>query len=251
MIPLPEAFLAKPLAHRGLHDRSAGVIENSRSAIAAAVEAGYGVELDLQLSADGEAMVFHDYHLDRVTGAKGPVAQVSAVELGRTELTGGGEGVPTLAEIMDIVRGRAALLIELKDQSGCFEPVDGRLERRVARLLSAYEGPAAVMSFNPYSVAALAMAAPDTPRGRVTCNFKPEDWLGLTEDRAEELNRIDDLDMLGASFISHDHEDLADPVVSAVKATGRNVLCWTTKSPAEDIAARRIAANVTFENYAA
>ena len=251
MIPLPKAFLTAPIAHRGLHDRDAGVIENSRSAVAAAVDAGYGVEIDLQMSADGEAMVFHDYHLDRLTEATGPVARVGAIELARLELTGGGEGVPTLAEVMDIVRGRTPLLIELKDQSGCFKPVDGRLERRVAKLLSAYEGPAAVMSFNPHSVATCASTAPDVPRGRVTCNFKPEDWLGLTQTRADELNLIDDLDALGASFISHDHEDLEDPIVNMVKGTGRNVLCWTTKSPAEDRMARQIAENVTFEKYAA
>ena len=251
MIPLPKAFLTAPIAHRGLHDRDAGVIENSRSAVAAAVDAGYGVEIDLQMSADGEAMVFHDYHLDRLTEATGPVARVGAIELARLELTGGGEGVPTLAEVMDIVRGRTPLLIELKDQSGCFKPVDGRLERRVAKLLSAYEGPAAVMSFNPHSVATCASTAPDVPRGRVTCNFKPEDWLGLTQTRADELNLIDDLDALGASFISHDHNDLEDPIVNMVKGTGRNVLCWTTKSPAEDRMARQIAENVTFEKYAA
>lgn len=251
MTPLPTAFLATPLAHRGLHDRRKGVIENSRSAVAAAVDAGYGVEIDLQLSADGEAMVFHDYHLDRLTAASGPVAQVSAADLGRLTLTDGGEGVPTLADIMDIVRGRAPLLIELKDQSGSFRPVDGRLERRVARLLSAYDGPAAVMSFNPHSVATCAKVAPATPRGRVTCYFAPGDWLGLTQSRADELNLIDDLDALGASFISHDHKYLDDPVVAKVRATGRHVLCWTTKSPADDRQARRIAENVTFENYAA
>lgn len=251
MILLPSEFLVAPLAHRGLHDRNAGVIENSRSAVAAAVDAGYGVEIDLQMSADGEAMVFHDYHLDRLTGAAGPVAQVNAADLGRLELTGGDEGVPTLAEIMDVVRGRVALLIELKDQSGCFRPVDGRLERRVAKLLSAYDGPVAVMSFNPHSVATCANVAPDIARGRVTCLFKPEDWPGLTAARASELNRLDDLDALGASFISHDHEDLVSPVVSNVKETGRNVLCWTIRSPVEEAVARRIAENVTFETYAA
>lgn len=251
MIPLPSAFLKTPIAHRGLHDRDAGVIENSRSAVSAAVATGYCVEIDLQMSADGEAMVFHDYHLDRLTGAKGPVAQISAAELGRLDLTGGNEGVPTLAEIMDIVRGRTPLLIELKDQSGCFKPVDGRLERRVAQLLSAYEGPVALMSFNPHSVATCCEVAPGVPRGRVTCHFKPEEWLGLTQTRADQLNLIDDLDVLGAGFMSHDHEDLGDPVVRDVKETGRSILCWTTKSPAEDRAARRIADNVTFENYAA
>lgn len=251
MIPLPAEFLIAPFAHRGLHDRTAGVIENSRSAVKAAVAAGYGVEIDLQMSADGEAMVFHDDDLDRLTAEAGPVRAHSAKTLGRIDLTGSDEGIPTLTDILGIVDGRVPMLVEIKDQSGCLGPVDGRLERRTAQLLSAYDGSAALMSFNPFSVAACAEAAPDIPRGRVTEHFRPEGWGNLTLDRATELNRFDDLDRLGACFISHDHRDLSSPEVAAAKASGRHILCWTTKSLAEDAAARRIAENVTFENYTA
>lgn len=251
MIPLPSAFLKTPLAHRGLHNRSAGVIENSRSAIAAAVEAGYGIEIDLQISSDGEAMVFHDDMLDRVTAETGRVNKLSATALGQVQLTGGGEGIPTLQEVLEIVGGRVPLLVEVKDQSGCLGEVDGRLERRAAHLLATYKGPVALMSFNPCSVAVCAEAAPDIPRGRVTDFFSSEEWTNLTADRAAELNRIDDLDSLGASFISHDHRELSMPEVEAARQSGRHILCWTTKSPAEDKAARQIAENVTFETYAA
>lgn len=251
MIRPPSAFLTTPLAHRGLHDRTAGVIENSRSAIAAAVEAGYGIEIDLQISSDGEAMVFHDDLLDRVTAETGRVNRLSAAALGQIELTDGGEGIPTLQEVLEIVGGRAPLLVEIKDQSGCLGAVDGRLERRAAHLLATYKGPVALMSFNPCSVVVCAEAAPEIARGRVTDHFSPEEWPGLTADRAAELNRIDDLDRLGASFISHDHRDLSMPAVEAARQSGRHILCWTTKSPAEDKAARQIAENVTFEAYAA
>ncbi|MEO1613683.1 MAG: glycerophosphodiester phosphodiesterase family protein, partial [Pseudomonadota bacterium] len=139
--PLDPAFLTAPIAHRGLHDRAAGVIENSRAAVAAAVEAGYGIEIDLQLSADGEAMVFHDDELTRLTAERGPVRDRTAIELRRIDLDGGDEGIPTLAEILDIVRGAVPLLIEAKDQSLTLTEVDGRLERRAARLLAAYDGP--------------------------------------------------------------------------------------------------------------
>lgn len=251
MIPLPSAFLATPLAHRGLHDRKAGIIENSRSAIAAAVAAGYGVEIDLQLSSDGEAMVFHDDVLDRLTAETGRIGRFSAAALGQIQLTDGGEGVPTLQDVLEIVGGRAPLLVEIKDQSGCLDKVDGRLERRAAHLLATYRGPVALMSFNPCSVAVCADAAPDIPRGRVTERFKSDGWDNLTPDRAAALNRFDDLEKLGACFISHDHKDLANPKIAAAKAAGRHILCWTTRSPTEDAAARRVAENVTFENYAA
>ncbi len=130
MIPLPSAFLGRPLAHRGLHDRKSGVIENSRAAIKAAVAAGYGVEIDLQQSADGEAMVFHDDVLDRLTAETGPISARNARELAGVSLKDGAEGIPTLAEILDIVRGRSALLIEFKDESVCLGEVEGGLERR-------------------------------------------------------------------------------------------------------------------------
>ncbi len=251
MIPLPSAFLTTPLAHRGLHDRKAGVIENSRTAIAAAVTAGYGVEIDLQMSSDGEAMVFHDDQLNRLTAETGRVNRLSAAALGRVELTGGGENIPTLSEVLYIVRGKCPLLVEIKDQSGCLGEVDGQLERRAAHLLESYHGPVALMSFNPCSVAVCAESAPGTPRGRVTELFRPKEWDNLTPTRAAELNRFDDLDTLGASFISHDHRDLSNPEIATVRKSGRHVLCWTTKSPADDKAARRIADNVTFENYSA
>lgn len=166
---LPPGFLSLPLAHRGLHERGRGVIENSRAAIIAAIEAGYGVELDLQLSADGEAMVFHDYELERLTGRPGLVAETRADALGEMTLTGG-EGVPTLGEILGLTAGRAPLLIEIKDQSRALAAMDGALERRVAQLLGEYHGPVAVMSFNPHSVALMRDFAPQIPRGRTTCS---------------------------------------------------------------------------------
>ncbi|MEL6794424.1 MAG: glycerophosphodiester phosphodiesterase family protein, partial [Pseudomonadota bacterium] len=206
--PLDPAFLTAPIAHRGLHDRAAGVIENSRAAVAAAVEAGYGIEIDLQLSADGEAMVFHDDELTRLTAERGPVRDRTAIELRRIDLDGGDEGIPTLAEILDIVRGAVPLLIEAKDQSLTLTEVDGRLERRAARLLAAYDGPIGLMSFNPHSVVHFRDAAPDTPRGRVTCAFTEKYWSNVAPERRAELARIDDLETLGASFISHQRSQI-------------------------------------------
>ncbi|WP_340108326.1 glycerophosphodiester phosphodiesterase family protein [Pikeienuella sp. HZG-20] len=244
-------FLASPLAHRGLHDRAAGVIENSRAAILAAVEAGYGVELDLQLSADGEAMVFHDDDLARLTGAPGPVGARTASALGGLTLLGADETIPTLEEILALVAGRAPLLIEVKDQSRALAPVDGRLERRAAALLRGYSGPAALMSFNPHSVAMCRDAAPDIPRGRTTCAFSGAHWASLPPTRRRALARLDDLDELGCGFISHQHDELGSPEVAAVKASGRAVLAWTIRTKAAETRARAIADNITFEGYPA
>lgn len=248
---LPPMFLDRPFAHRGLHDRSRGIVENSRAAILAAVEAGYGVELDIQMSADGEAMVFHDYALERLTGQDGFARTHAAAELALIKLTDSDEGVPTLTEVLALVDGRAPLLVEIKDQHLALGPVDGRVERRVADLLASYAGPTALMSFNPHSVARCRDYAPDIPRGRVTCDFGVEDWAQVPAERRTELAQLRDLESLGASFISHQHDKLGDDAVTAVKAAGIPVTCWTIRSPEQEVAARKVADNITFEGYRA
>jgi len=250
---LPAPFLSIPLAHRALH--GSGRPENSIAAIAAAVEAGYGVEIDLQASADGQAMVFHDAALDRLTAESGPVGARSAAQLSKIALLGGdGVGIPTLAEVLALVAGRVPVLIEVKDQSRVMGPVDGLLERATAAALADYAGPVAVMSFNPHSVIAMAHLAPSVARGLTTCAFSPEDVPAAATDPAIEAARlalagIESFDRVGASFISHDHRDLTRPRVCELKARGVPVLAWTIRTPEEEIAARHIAENITFENY--
>lgn len=247
--PLPPEFLITPLAHRGLHDRARGRPENTRAAVRAAVEAGYGVEIDVQPSSDGQAMVFHDEYLGRLTGQSGEIAHRTAAELGELRVMGSDETVPTLREVLDIVAGRVPLLIEVKDQHGGMGPIDGRLEAAVAAALEGYAGPVAVMSFNPHSVAAMAQAAPAVPRGLTTAAYEGIDWGTTTEARRAELRGIPDYDRVGASFISHQAADLGRPRVAELKAKGAGILCWTIRSPEAEAAARRIAQNVTFEGY--
>ena len=246
---LDPAFLTTPLAHRGLHARARGVIENSRAAVRAAVRQGYGVEIDIQRAGCSTPMVFHDAALKRLTGRAGRVAEHDAAALGAMELTGGGEGIPTLAEILRLVGGRAPLLIEVKDADAELAVGDGALEVRVAEAVSAYAGPVALMSFNPHSVMALGEAAPDVARGLTTCDFSGADWP-LPDYRRAELAGIVDFDRVGASFVSHNRKELDSPAVARLKARGVPVLCWTVRSAAQEAAARRVADNVTFEGYA-
>lgn len=248
---LPQAFLKTPIAHRAFHDDSAGRPENSRAAIRAAIARGYGIEIDIQRSADGVAMVFHDYGLTRLTGQQGTVQTTAAAELGAMRLLNGDEGVPTLAEVLEIVAGQVPLLIEIKDQDGLLGANVGPLEEALARDLRAYAGPVAVMSFNPHAIAAFGALAPDVARGLTTCAFTPSDWPTLPARVRDALRDIPDHDRVGASFISHDAKDLARPRVAALKAAGTPVLCWTIKSRSAEKTARKIADNITFEGYAA
>ncbi|MXW87640.1 MAG: phosphodiesterase, partial [Boseongicola sp. SB0667_bin_21] len=149
---LPREFLTRPIAHRALHDASDGRPENSRAAVNAALEHGYGIEIDVQLTSDGQAAVFHDYTLERLTGREGLVREQSIQELASIALRGSSESIPDLAEVLGLVAGRVPLLIEIKDWDGTFGPDVGSLESAVAKVLEGYDGPAAVMSFNPHSV---------------------------------------------------------------------------------------------------
>ncbi len=245
---LPDSFRRIPIAHRGLHDRAAGRIENSPAAFRAAVEGGWGIELDVQLSADGEAMVFHDYDLERLTGVAGAVRGMKAEDLASLMLTGGDDGIPTLSQVLDLVAGRVPLLVEVKDQDGALGADVGPLEQAVARAVEGYDGDLALMSFNPHSVAALAELCPDVPRGLTTEAFRPGDWPA-PETRLSKLSAIADYDRVGASFISHRHRDLSSPRVADLKAQGAVILCWTIRSTDEETAARRVADNLTFEGY--
>ena len=212
------------------------------------MEQGYGIEIDVQLTADGGGVVFHDYTLERLTEGVGRVRTRTRGDLATLRLTGGDETVPGLPEILELVGGKVPLLVELKDQDGALGDNVGQLQAEVARNLEHYDGPVAVMSFNPHSVSAMQTLAPGVPRGLVTGGFRPADWPA-SEDRLAELARIADFDRVDASFISHDHRDLDMAPVADLKARGVPILCWTVRSPEEEAKARRVADNVTFEGY--
>ncbi|WP_293574704.1 glycerophosphodiester phosphodiesterase family protein [Phaeobacter sp.] len=247
---LPDAFLQRPITHRALHDVTDGRPENSRAAVRAAITAGYGIELDLQLSSDGCAMVFHDDALDRLAEGSGPVSAHSRDQLRAMPLIGGdGEGIPDLAEILDLVAGQVPLLIELKDQDGNMGPNVGRLEADTLRQLQGYQGDVALMSFNPHSVVELSRLAPERPRGLVTSAYVVEDWSELTPDVCDHLRDIPDFERSGSCFISHEVEDLGAARVAELRRQGVPILCWTVTSAAMEAEARKIAHNVTFERY--
>ena len=246
MTVLPSGFLARPFAHRALH--GPGVAENSLEAIEAAVAAGRGIEIDVQLTGDGEAVVFHDEALRRLADRPGTVRERTLAAMKAIPLLKGGT-IPSLADAFAAIAGRVPLVIEVKDQSGDMSATGiGPLERAVAVAAKGYDGPLAVMSFNPHAVAALRDLAPDLPRGLITCGWTAEDWPNVTEARRDQLRRID-AEAVGASFVSHDRTDLASPEVARVRALGLPVLCWTIRSPEQAAEALVHADQITFEGY--
>lgn len=246
---LPAALLTTPIAHRAFHDLSQGRPENSVEAVQAAIDHGYAIEIDLQLSRDGQAIVFHDYDLTRLTGHKGPIQQRTADELCAIPLLGGTHMIPTLRQVLEIVNGQVPLLIEIKDQDGTLGPAIGRLEQAAARDLQGYRGDVAVMSFNPNSVRVFGGFAPNIPVGLTTCDFNAQDWPLIPKARRERLAGIPDMKPSRATFVSHDARDLGSRQVARLKSRNTPVLCWTIRSPEAEAQARQIADNITFEGY--
>jgi len=249
MTTLPDRFLSLPIAHRGLHDASDARPENSLSAIRAAIVAGYCIEIDIQRSSDGTAMVLHDYDLRRVTGQTGAVQQRSAAALRKMPLLGSSDTIPTLAQALATVAGQVPILVEIKDQDGAMGPNTGELERAIADAVRDYDGELAVMSFNPHSVAIMANLAPNIPRGLVTGSFLPKYTPQIPETRRASLREIPDFDRTGACFITHNVDDLARPRVAEIRDAGTPVLCWVVKDKATEATARTRADNITFQGY--
>ncbi|SEN32536.1 Glycerophosphoryl diester phosphodiesterase [Loktanella fryxellensis] len=249
---LPKLFVSRPIAHRAYHDTAHGRAENSLTAVRYAVEHGYGIEIDLQLSSDGVPMVFHDYDLRRMTDQQGAVAQRHSDQLTQIALRGDSTPIPTLADVLATVAGRVPVLIELKDQDGALGATIGPMGRAVAAVLEPYKGPAAVMSFNPHMIAEMAELLPQVPRGLTTGSFSRSDWPTVPEATLARLADIPDYGTVGASFISHYHRELDHPRVAELNEQhGAAILCWTIRSPEEALAARQHADNITFEGYAA
>lgn len=240
-------WLIRPIAHRGLHDAASGIIENTASAFQAALDAGYAIETDVQVSADGEAMVFHDALLDRLTSARGAVATRSAAELGRIPFTGTSDRMQTLPELLDQVAGRVPLVIEIKSN---WEN-QGPLERRIAEHLSQYDGPAALMSFDPLSVAAFSSAAPQAPRGLVAERFDdPRYWSRFSALRRFSMRHLANAFIAKPHFIAYDIRALPAMAPLAARHLCRlPLLTWTVRTQAERSRAKRWADAMIFEGF--
>jgi glycerophosphoryl diester phosphodiesterase len=224
---------ARPVAHRGLHDAPAGIIENMPSAIVAAVAAGYAIEVDLQVTADGEAMVHHDDAIGRLTEGSGRLAALTADELRRIPFRATRERMISLGELCDLVAGRATLLLEMKS----LYDGDHRLPARVRDVLKSYAGPIAAMSFDPEQVTALRELAPNLARGLVS-----ETLNGVTDVRAGWRAR--------PQFIAYSVKKL--PAV--VPLLGRYLLrmpllTWTVRTEEDRTQARRWADQMIFEGF--
>lgn len=243
----PLSWLKQPVAHRGLHDQKNGIVENSASAFSAAIAHGFAIETDIILSGDGEAIVFHDKTLERLTGETGRVDQRSAAELKKITLSGTGDRLQTLGEFLEQVSEQVPVLIELKSDWNS----DTRLPKRVASVLASYKGHSAVMSFDPRIVRAFATEAPCHPRGIVAMRFDTAAYRSrFGYWQCFRLRHLLSTFTIRPDFIAYDVRAL--PAVAPL--TARHLfrlplLTWTVRTPQDREIAERWADAMIFEGF--
>jgi glycerophosphoryl diester phosphodiesterase len=183
----PDWLTARPVAHRGLHDAARGVIENMPGAVQAAIAGNFSIEVDIQLTADGEAMVHHDDALGRLTEGSGALRVKTAAELKAVTFKSTPEKMMSLSDLCTLVAGRVPLVIEVKSQ---FDG-DRKLVSRMAEVLAAYSGPAVGMSFDPDQVLALRELIPSRARGIVAeREYTQEEWPEASAEQRRNMTHL-------------------------------------------------------------
>lgn len=236
----------RPIAHRGLHDIKMGRLENCRASFEAAIAGNFAIELDVQITRDGKAAVFHDYELSRLTLGEGKVADLTLDELSQIQMRHGSDHIEELEEILSLIDGRVPVVIELKTPP----QQDGRLEKRVAKILDAYKGHAAVMGFSPDVVKTLAPLT-NHPRGIVSCDFfKDDDGKKMSDAQRYYRTHLLHVSETRPDFISYGVRDFPAPTVDLMRVLFRlPVICWTVRSEEMHHHALKYCDQVTFEAY--
>lgn len=245
----PRPHFDRPIAHRGLHDRSSGIIENSRSAFEAAIARDFAIECDVQLSSDGIPVIFHDDDLERLTGVKGPVGSRTLAQLQAVPLLGSatGESPQTLTDFLDQIAGRALLQIELKMQPN--SAMSDALARTTTEALAAYNGHVAVESFDPWLLTRMRDNGYAGPLGIITYAYDKPGEGGVNDLERFGLRHLVHWPKTRFSFISCATVSLGLPAVRFFRAIGLPVTAWTVRTPEDQRLAKAGADQIVFEGF--
>jgi glycerophosphoryl diester phosphodiesterase len=248
----PSWLVERPIAHRGLHESASGVIENTLGAAQAAIAGGFAIECDIQLSADGEAIVFHDETLDRLTNATGPVAARSVAEIAKIRIKGSDDAPPTFAAFLNTVGGRTPIICELKSRFDA----DWRIADRAAALAAAYAGPLAFKSFDHDLVAYLRLLRPHMAPPGGPCpigllaqgSYDDPEWAFLSAQQKRDWTDFDHYDLARPDFLSFNVDDLPHKIPFLVKElTGAPIMVWTVRTAEQREAAHKWADQIVFD----
>jgi len=246
----PPWLTARAIAHRGLHSPR-GAAENSLAAADAAIAGGFAIECDVQLSRDGEAMVFHDDGLERLTDAQGPLDRHDAKDLQAVTLRGTNSTIPTLSDLLWRIAARTPLICEIKSS---FQG-DPRLARRVAEVAATYSGPLALKSFDPDVMALLRTLAPRWPDGAprplgvvAMARYEPDDWPDLSIEQRRDCAAFLHVGRTKPDFVSFHIDDLPHATPVLLKAlSGAPSMAWTVRTPEQRSVADEFADQIIFE----
>ena len=237
-------WLRRPFAHRGLHDARQGIVENSASAIRAAVAADYGVEIDLQCASDGVPVVFHDESLDRLTAERGLVRERDAASLAKLALKGSSDAILTLPELLAIVGDRVPLLIEIKSNWGR----DHRYAKNIAEALTGHRPNIAVMSFDHELIASFRDLAPGLRRGLISERFEDARyWHMLSPLKRFAMRHLLTAAMAQPDFIAYHVKALPALAPTLARKMGLPLITWTVRDRADEAVARGYANAMIFE----
>ena len=243
----PDWLTARPIAHRGLHDAALGVIENSANAATAAIAHGFAIECDVQLTRDGEAVVFHDFGLERLTDQTGLVSAYSARELSHIPLRHSTDSIMALPAFLAMLEGRVPLVLEIKSR---FDG-DLRLTQRVAEIVKSHSGPVALKSFDPNCVAALRKLTPNHPRGIVAMgDYNYPDYAHMTHEQKHSMANLLHFDETQPDFVSWRVRDLPSAAPFLCRAAlGLPLMTWTVRTDADRAIAAAHADQMVFEGF--
>jgi len=247
---MSNTLFPRPIAHRGLHDKAAGVIENSASAFEAAITGNFAIECDVQLSSDGVPIVFHDGNMERLIGLPGPIANASADQVTQTALLGStaGDCPQRFADFLAQISGRTLLQIELKYQHGA--AATQLLARTVAEAIKTYTGPVTVESFDPNLLIAIREFGFTGPRGIITYAYPNDtETSRLTAKQRFTLRNLLHWHKSRFDFISCDQAALELPAIKFWRALGKPVTAWTIRSKVEAEAIRPHIDQIVFEGF--
>lgn len=245
---VPDWLTARPIAHRGLHDRGANRFENTVSAALAAIDRGYAIECDVQRSADGEAVVFHDATLDRLTTARGPVGLLSAAALAALPVGTSTDGIVSLATFLAAIGGRVPLICEIKS---AFDG-DVRLADRVAAIVLAYDGPLALKSFDPMVIRHFRQSGEmSVPLGIVAeARYDDPEWAALDAMDRRRMAALVHLPETEPAFLSYAVDDLPHAATTLFRhALGRPVMAWTVRTSEQRDRAVQWTDQIVFEGF--
>ena len=242
--PAIPALLGWSYAHRGLHDATKP--ENSMAAFRAALEKGYGIELDVHLLKDGSLAVIHDSKLLRTTGCEGKVEDLTEAELADYYLEGTQETIPTFRQVLDLYQGKAPLIVELKAVGKNY----AQLTETVCNMLDTYSGPYCLESFDPRCIHWLRKNRPELCRGQLTENFfksktTPLPWYLKLAMSKQLINFLTLPHFVSYRFA--DRKTFGNFLVR--KLWGVQCVTWTLTSPQEQETALKEGWIPIFENY--